>query len=58
MQISKGYTNKEIAEKLFIVEQTVKNHVSTIYSKLGVRDRVQALRLAIEAGLDLTERGD
>lgn len=58
LQISKGYTNKEIAENLFIIEQTVKNHVSTIYSKLGVRDRVQALRFAIEAGLDPTVKDD
>ncbi|HYH05135.1 MAG TPA: response regulator transcription factor [Bacillota bacterium] len=47
-----GLDNREIAAKLYIAEQTVKNYVSIIYSKLGVRDRVQASRLAIEAELD------
>jgi DNA-binding NarL/FixJ family response regulator len=50
--MAQGLDNKEIAKTLFIAEQTVKNHVSIIYSKLGVRDRVQASRLVIEAGLD------
>ncbi|HEX3043418.1 MAG TPA: response regulator transcription factor [Bacillota bacterium] len=50
--MAQGLDNKEIAKALFIAEQTVKNHVSIIYSKLGVRDRVQASRLVIEAGLD------
>jgi len=52
-QIAQGYSNREIAQNLFIAEQTVKNHVSVIYSKLGVRDRVQALRLAVEAGFEI-----
>lgn len=50
-QISRGYTNREIADTLCIAEQTVKNHVSMIYSKLGIKDRMQAYRLANEAGL-------
>lgn len=50
--MAQGLDNKEIAKTLYIAEQTVKNHVSIIYSKLGVRDRVQASRLVIEAGLD------
>jgi DNA-binding NarL/FixJ family response regulator len=49
--IAKGFDNKIIAKRLFIGEQTVKNYVSIIYSKLGVKDRVQAARKAIEAGL-------
>ena len=49
---TQGFDNKEIPKALFIAEQTVKNHVSIIYSKLGVRDRVQASLLVIEAGLD------
>jgi DNA-binding NarL/FixJ family response regulator len=51
-RLAKGLTNKEIADALFIAEQTVKNHVSEIYSKLGVHDRAQALRMALEAGLE------
>jgi DNA-binding NarL/FixJ family response regulator len=53
LQIARGFSNREISENLFIAEQTVKNHVSSIYSKLGVHDRVQALRFAIDAGLDI-----
>lgn len=56
-QIAQGYSNREIAQHLFIAEQTVKNHVSVIYSKLGVRDRVQALRLAVEAGFEIQPVG-
>ena len=51
VQLSTGLSNREIAEKLFIAEQTVKNHISVIFSKLGVRDRLQAFRYAVEAGL-------
>jgi len=50
--LAKGRTNREIADALFIAEQTVKNHVSEIYAKLGVHDRAQALRLALEAGIE------
>lgn len=54
--MAQGLDNKEIAKTLYIAEQTVKNHVSIIYSKLGVRDRVQASRLVIEAGLDKVDK--
>lgn len=40
--IAEGLNNREIAEKLFISEKTVKNHVSNIFKKLDVSDRVQA----------------
>lgn len=40
--IAEGLNNKEIAERLFISEKTVKNHVSNIFRKIGVNDRVQA----------------
>jgi DNA-binding NarL/FixJ family response regulator len=50
--IAKGHNNREIADKLFIAEQTVKNHVSVIYAKLGIRGRMEALLLARELGLD------
>ena len=39
--IAEGLSNKEISEKLFLSEGTVKNNVSTILSKLGLRDRTQ-----------------
>ena len=52
IQLAKGLTNREIADALFIAEQTVKNHVSEIYAKLGVHDRAQALLLALEAGIE------
>jgi len=50
--LAQGYDNKEIAKRIYAAEQTVKNYVSIIYSKLGVKDRVQASLLAIRAGLD------
>lgn len=45
-----GYNNREIAEALHTTEGTVKNHVSTILSKLGVRDRTRAVLKALELG--------
>ena len=44
--IATGYDNEQIALKLNLAEQTVRNHVSTIYSKLGVKDRFEIIRLA------------
>lgn len=46
-----GYSNREIAEALGTSEGTVKNHASTIMSKLGVRDRTRAVLRALELGL-------
>ncbi len=45
-----GYSNREIARALHLVEGTVKNHVSSILSKLGVRDRTRAVLQAVRAG--------
>lgn len=56
--MSQGYSNREIAQKTYIAQQTVKNYVSCIYSKLCVRDRVQASLLAVEAGLNLRDYRD
>ena len=46
-----GYSNKEIADALGTAEGTIKNHVSSILAKLGVRDRTRAVLKALEAGL-------
>lgn len=46
-----GFPNREIAEALHLAEGTVKNHVSSILLKLGVRDRTRAVLLALEQGL-------
>ena len=45
-----GYSNREIARALGTAEGTVKNHASTILSKLGVRDRTRAVLRALEIG--------
>ncbi|MBP2324501.1 DNA-binding NarL/FixJ family response regulator [Kibdelosporangium banguiense] len=49
--LGSGMSNADIAARLFIVEGTVKAHVSTILSRLGVKNRVQAAIVAYEAGL-------
>jgi DNA-binding NarL/FixJ family response regulator len=48
--IAGGYSNREIAQMLGTTEGTIKNHTSTILSKLGVRDRTRAVLRALERG--------
>ena len=48
--VARGYNNREIAEGLSITEGTVKNYVSGILSKMGVRDRTRAVLKALESG--------
>jgi DNA-binding NarL/FixJ family response regulator len=49
--LATGASNRHIAETLYLTERTVKKHLSSILSKLGVRDRTQAALKARELGL-------
>lgn len=55
--IARGMSNGEIAAELYLSEGTVKTHVKRIFSKLGVRDRAQAVVFAYEVGLVEPQRG-
>ena len=50
-QIAAGLSNREIAEKLFVSENTVKTHSSRVFDKLGAKRRTQAVQLGKEFGL-------
>ena len=49
--IAQGLSNREIAEKLFVSENTVKTHSSRVFDKLGAKRRTQAVQLGKELGL-------
>lgn len=50
-EIAKGYSNKEIAEKLYLSEGTIKNNITNILSKLQLRDRTQIAIFAFKNGI-------
>ncbi len=52
--IAQGFRNREVADELFISEQTVKNHMRNIFQKLGVQDRLELALYAVCHGLHIT----
>jgi DNA-binding NarL/FixJ family response regulator len=50
-QVARGITNKEVAEQLYISENTVKNHVRNILEKLHLHSRMEAVMYAVRVGL-------
>jgi DNA-binding NarL/FixJ family response regulator len=50
-RVARGFSNREIAELLRISEKTVRNHLTTVFSKLGLSSRAQAIVSARKAGL-------
>lgn len=49
--LARGYSNREIVAARRTAESTVKNHISSILSKMGLRDRTRAVLKAIETGI-------
>jgi len=49
--VSRGRTNKEMASAMFISEETVKSHMKSLFQKLGVHDRAEAVSVSLQRGL-------
>lgn len=58
VEIARGFTNSEIASRLYMSEATVKTHIGRILSKLGLRDRVHAVIFSYDHGLVRPKSGD
>ncbi|MGH3243344.1 MAG: response regulator transcription factor [Spirillospora sp.] len=57
--MARGASNREIADRLFLAETTIKTHIGTLFTKLGARDRAAAIVFAYDAGLvqPVTDQG-
>jgi DNA-binding NarL/FixJ family response regulator len=55
-KVAQGTRNRDIAEQLFIAEETVKGHIKHVMDKLGARDRTQAVAIALRRGIIQLER--
>ena len=53
--IAEAHTNAQIADVLHLAEKTVESHRANLFAKLGIRDRVELVRYAIDQGLDATD---
>ena len=50
LEVLSGLTKKEIADKLYISERTLYNHLANIYAKLGAKNAIEAYKIALELG--------
>lgn len=50
--VTRGYTNKEIAQELFLTEFTIKSHLLNVFKKLNVKNRTQATLIALQMDLE------
>ncbi|MDK7376904.1 LuxR C-terminal-related transcriptional regulator [Peptoniphilus harei] len=50
IEVLSGLTKKEIADKLYISERTLYNHLANIYAKLGAKNAIEAYKIALELG--------